>query len=40
MKSKDYKEALVCYNKSIDIYDKDATTFSNRALAYINLKGK
>ena len=38
MKSKDFKEALACYNKSIELNDKDATTFSNRSLAYINLK--
>ena len=38
MKSKDFKDALTCYNKSIELNDKDATTFSNRSLAYINLK--
>lgn len=40
MKSRDFKEALTCYNKSIELNDKDATTFSNRSLAYINLKCK
>ena len=38
MHSKDYQEAIQCYSKSLEIYIDDPATYSNRALAYLNLK--
>lgn len=38
MASKEYKEAVECYTKSIDMYPTDAATYSNRALAHLRLK--
>jgi tetratricopeptide (TPR) repeat protein len=38
MKSKDYELALACYSKSIDLDEKEYTTYANRALARIKLK--
>ena len=38
MKSKDYDMAIDCYNKAIALDPNEASTYSNRALAYINKK--
>ncbi|CDW85227.1 rna polymerase ii-associated protein 3 isoform 2 [Stylonychia lemnae] len=38
MKSKEYKEALDCYTKSIDMFPDDAATYSNRAQVHLMLK--
>jgi tetratricopeptide (TPR) repeat protein len=38
MKTKEFDEALKCYNNSIKLDSDEATTFCNRALAYIKLK--
>jgi tetratricopeptide (TPR) repeat protein len=38
MHSKDYKEAVDCYTKSIQLFPNDPATFSNRAMAYLKLK--
>ena len=37
MKSKEYKEAVDCYSKSLAIFE-DAFAFSNRAMANLRLK--
>ena len=37
MKSKEYKEAVECYSKSLAIFE-DAAAFSNRAMANLRLK--
>lgn len=38
MASKDYQDAIQCYSKSLEYYPNDPATYSNRALAYLNLK--
>ena len=38
MKAKDYDKAIECYDKAIQLDQKEASTFSNRALAYIKKK--
>ena len=38
MKSKEFNSAVECYTKSIEISDKEAATYSNRAMAYLKLK--
>lgn len=38
MHSKDYKEAIDCYTKSISMFPNDPATFSNRAMAHLKLK--
>ena len=38
MTSKDFKEAVDCYTKSIDLFPEDPATYSNRALAHLRLK--
>ena len=38
MKSKDYKEAIDCYTRSIQYFDQDPATYSNRALAHLYQK--
>jgi sperm-associated antigen 1 len=38
MKSRDYELAIECYNKSLELDPNEASTYSNRALAYINRK--
>ena len=38
MKTKEYDVAINHYNNSIMLNDKEATTYCNRALAYIKLK--
>jgi len=37
MRSKEYQEAVDCYTKSLN-YHEEASTFSNRAMAYLRLK--
>jgi hypothetical protein len=37
MKSKEYKEAVDCYTKSLEIFE-EAATYSNRAMANLRLK--
>lgn len=37
MKSKEYKEAVDCYTKSLEIFE-EASTYSNRAMANLRLK--
>jgi tetratricopeptide (TPR) repeat protein len=38
MKSSDFKDAIKCYSKSLELYRDDPATFSNRALAYLKSK--
>jgi len=38
MQAKEYKEAVDCYGKSIDLFPDDPATYSNRALAHLRLK--
>ena len=38
MKSKDYREAVNSYTKSIDFDANQAFTFANRAMAYLKMK--
>ena len=38
MKSKDYREAVNSYTKSIDLDTNQAFTFANRAMAYLKMK--
>lgn len=38
MKSKDYKDAIDCYSKSIALFPDDPATYSNKALAHLYLK--
>jgi tetratricopeptide (TPR) repeat protein len=38
MKCKEYKEAVACYGKALDLNPTDAATFSNRAMAHLKLK--
>jgi tetratricopeptide (TPR) repeat protein len=38
MKTKEFNEAIHCYNTSITLDAKEATTYCNRALAFIKLK--
>ena len=38
MKCKDFQEAVTCYTKSLDFYQADPATYSNRALAHLKLK--
>ena len=38
MKSRDFKEAIEYYNNSLNLDPTEASTFANRAQAYIKLK--
>lgn len=38
MKSKDYKEAVESYTKSLALCDSEPFTYANRAMAYLKLK--
>ena len=38
MKSKEYREAVDCYSKSIELNPNDAANYANRAMAYLQLK--
>ena len=38
MKTKDFDQAIECYSRSIDLNPSLAATFSNRALAYLNVR--
>lgn len=38
MKTKEFNEAINCYNTSINLDSKETTTYCNRALAFIKLK--
>ena len=38
VKAKDYKEAVTCYTRSIELDDTEAFSFANRAMAYLKLK--
>lgn len=38
VKSKDFKEAVTCYSRSIELDSTEAFTFANRAMAYLKLK--
>jgi tetratricopeptide (TPR) repeat protein len=38
VKSKDYKEAVTCYSRSIELNPGEAFTYANRAMAYLKLK--
>lgn len=38
VKSKDYKEAVTCYSRSIELNPTEAFTYANRAMAYLKLK--
>lgn len=37
MKSKEHQDAVNCYSKSLEIME-EASTYSNRAMAYLKLK--
>ncbi len=38
MHSKDYKDAINCYTKSLEYFPNDPAAYSNRAMAYLRLK--
>ena len=38
MKAKDYKDAVACYSRSIELDPTEAFTYANRAMAYLKLK--
>lgn len=38
VKSKDYKDAVIAYTRSIELNDGEAYTYANRAMAYLKLK--
>lgn len=38
IKSKDFKEAVQCYTRSIELDPEEAATYSNRAMAHLKLK--
>ena len=38
VKSKDFKEAVICYTRSIELNEGEAFTYANRAMAYLKLK--
>jgi tetratricopeptide (TPR) repeat protein len=40
MKTKEFDDAIKHYNKSIELNPEEATTYCNRALAFIRLKSK
>ena len=38
VKAKDFKEAVTCYSRSLELCPTEAFTFANRAMAYLKLK--